>query len=249
MDINGVCVVPRSGHTMAALEDDSSAFLMGGYDGNQRFADAYLWADDQFSSLQLMGANTPPFVGRAGHVMVRTGGSTLFVALGYESDRTLLGDAMRVTLDVDARQAKVEPLSWSGKARRWASAGLVGNNAATVCVAGGWDEKGPTMDVSLYDVLRDTWNNLTITGPGPKPRRWAASGKYFLWGQHLGPPPLLKKREKKISWRVNWCFKEAMTGTQLLWAMRGPLMLWLAAGCVFLGRTGPRVGIHSVMGF
>ena len=167
---------------------DDSAFLVGGYDGKTRFADAFLWTDDSFRAVNLVGGEHP-FVGRAGHVMVRIGIDSFVVALGYESDRSLLGDAVRVTLNRETLQAALHPLAHSGNPRRWACAGML-MNESLMCVAGGWNEKGPTMDVQLYDVLRDTWSDLTCAGPGPKPRRWAASdvigGKLVIQGGYDG---------------------------------------------------------------
>lgn len=79
----------RSGHSTTLLDGETSV-VIGGYDGEQRFDDAWLYDSENFlKPLKVVGNE---FVGRAGHVSCRLSNDSLVLGLGYASDRHVLGD-------------------------------------------------------------------------------------------------------------------------------------------------------------
>ncbi len=159
---------PRSGHTVAPCGPDH-VVCVGGYDGERRLSEVWrLGCEYEQEQLPVRGAE---LVGRAGHCMARVGEQSYVVALGYDTEGTLLGDVLLLTLR--EHEVIAEVLSAGGPmARRWASCGATPDGQ--LLVWGGWNDGGALRDCALFDPMRRRWSPPLALEGAPRPRRWAA---------------------------------------------------------------------------
>jgi hypothetical protein len=174
-----------SGHSANIV--DQNLYIFGGYDGDTRFNQ--LWQIQNVTSIrtksdELKWERVPlhsqrPITGRAGHacqsiLMPSTNTPQLFIHGGYDSDRNVLSDTLRI--DTVLRECHVvTPKINDAKLvldRRWHASWAFDNK---MFIHGGWNDQGPIDSIGYNDLKNNTWNSLATVGNKPSPRRWHAT--------------------------------------------------------------------------